>query len=88
MTWNGEGTDISLHVDEGHALADVVAYDDDVVFEKAPVFGRRCVVELETVLLAREVDLEDEGLVHVAEERGGVHVLSGAQTPTSGKSHS
>jgi hypothetical protein len=60
-----------LEVDEAETLAYVVAEDDHVRAEQAPVLGAGRVVELEAVPALAAAHFEYEGLVHVPEEGDG-----------------
>lgn len=53
------------------AVGDVVAEDGEVGRVQGPVFGGGGVGEFEAVVPVVEPDVEGEGLVEVAEERGG-----------------
>lgn len=59
-------TNKTLEVDEAQALADVVAYEDQVWLQEPPAVGAGCVVELETILSSPEGDFENEGLINVS----------------------
>jgi hypothetical protein len=74
---------ISSHVDEAEALADVVAYNHDIGLQQPPVVRAGGVEKLQPVWPPTEVDLEDERLVNVPQERNGVDVLARAEPPTS-----
>lgn len=65
-------------MNESEALADIETYRDDIGLQRPPIFRRRCVKELESVALFSQLDLEDEGLIDVPQERDRVRVLPGA----------
>lgn len=61
-----------LEVDEAQALADVVAQEDEIRPEETPALGARRVVEFQSIAFLPKGDLEDEGLIYVAEQRDGL----------------
>lgn len=57
-----------LHIDKAKALADVVADDDNIRAEEVPVVGTRSVVQLYSIKTLSRTQLENEGLIRVAQE--------------------
>lgn len=78
---SGRVTDISLHIDKTQPLADIVAYHDDVRVQRPPVLGARCIVELQPICVAAQLDLEYKRLINVTEERDRIRVLARAESP-------
>lgn len=76
----GRNTDISLHVDETKPLADIVAEDNGIGFQEPPVVRARRIKELKAELLDTHFDLEDEGLVNVAEHGDRVGLFTSTQS--------
>lgn len=68
-------------MDKTQPLADIVAYHDNIRFQRLPTVRARRVVKLEAILLLGELDLKDEWLINVAEERDRVDIVTSTQSP-------
>lgn len=73
-------TDISPDVDKTQSLADVVADDDDIRIQEAPILWTGSVKELKSIFQSPKVDVEFEWLVNVSQQRHGIGVVACAQS--------
>ena len=65
-------------MDETETRRDVIAEDHDMRIQECPSLGAGCIIELEAIRAIVELDVKDEGLVAILQQRDGPGIFLGS----------